>query len=274
MTSLLSQPGLTGEEISNLVVRVESDLNKLLVQTTDLETQHLFSTASLAAIQQLAAHDPKPGWQYLISFSLQNLGDLALARGNLSDAKRYHSEARDIQQRFLGAIPESAGAAAPAFQKTYAITLEKLGNVAMAEGDFSEAQQLFAESHRLTQGLVKSSPHNPEFLNGHAISLQKLGNAAMKVGDTSTAERYYLEMHEVARQLVEEFPATAMWKETQALASYKLGNVYLTTGELQHARKHYFDACQVFERLCQSAPANAKVQRDRGGHTGQSRSDR
>jgi tetratricopeptide (TPR) repeat protein len=263
VTSLLDQPGLTGEQISNLIVRIENDLGKLLVQTTDLKTRQLFSTASLAALRRLIARDPKPGWQYQISFSLQNLGDLAMARGDLPEAKRYHSEARDIQQRFLGAIPPSAGPAAQSFKKIYSVSLEKLGNVAMAEGNYSEAQQLFEEAHQLHLGLVKSNPSNPEILNGHVISLQKLGNVAMKVGDISKAERYYLEMHGVADQLVKAFPATAMWKETLALASHKLGNVYLTKGELQHARKHYSDAYQVYDRLCQSERANAQVQRDR-----------
>lgn len=63
------------------------------------------------------------------------------------------------------------------------MSLEKLGNLATAQGNLAEAQRLSGESLRIAQRLAESDPANAEWQRDLAVSHYKLAMFAQQSGD-------------------------------------------------------------------------------------------
>ena len=129
--TLLTQPGLTNQQVVNLVNRFIFDLHDALANTADLATRQSLLHATRIAQQRLAESDPtNVEWQPDLSESFIKLGELATAQGNLPEAQRLFGEAFRIAQRLAESDPANAG-----WQRDLSLSFNKLGDLARAQGN-------------------------------------------------------------------------------------------------------------------------------------------
>jgi len=106
-----------------------------------------------------------------LSISLERLGDVAVAAGDLPDAKARHEEGLAIRRKLAQANPTSAQA-----QRDLSISLEKLGDVAVAVGDLPGAKARYEEDLAITRKLAKGNPTSAETQRDLVVSLFNLGD--------------------------------------------------------------------------------------------------
>ncbi|MEN0078146.1 MAG: TIR domain-containing protein, partial [Pseudomonadota bacterium] len=98
-----------------------------------------------ALARQLSAACPsddptRTGWQRDLSVSLERVGDVLKAQGQLSDALERFEESRKIFARLAEADPGNAG-----WQRDLSVSLNKVGDVLKAQGQLSAALERFED---------------------------------------------------------------------------------------------------------------------------------
>ena len=258
VTTLLTQPGLTGQQVANLGNWFNFSLHDALANTADLATRQSLLQATRIAQQRLAESDPANAvWQRDLSVSFSKVGDLATAQGNLPEAQRLFGESLRIRQRLAESDPANAK-----WQRDLSVSFNKLGDLSMAQGNLPEAQRLCGESLHIAQRLADTDPANAEWQRDLSVSFNKLGDLAMAQGNLPEAQRFFGESLRIAQRLAESDPANAAWQRDLWMAFGKLGDFAATQGDLTESQKHWGDAHQITQQLTQSDSANAEWQRD------------
>ncbi|MBC8117908.1 MAG: ATP-binding protein, partial [Candidatus Saccharimonas sp.] len=135
VTTLLTQPGLTGQQVANVGNRFNFDLQDALANMTNMATRQSLLQATQAAQQRLAESDPANAeWQRDLVVSFGMLGVLAVSQGILPEAQRLFGESLRIAQRLAESDPTNA-----AWQRDLSLSFEKLGDLATAQGNLPEA---------------------------------------------------------------------------------------------------------------------------------------
>jgi tetratricopeptide (TPR) repeat protein len=106
---------------------------------------------------------------------------------------------RQLVER-LGGTPESL--------RDLSVSLDNVGGVAQAQGDWTEAESVYRESLALRRQLVERLGGTPESLRDLSVSLDNLGRVAQAQGDWTQAESVYRESLALRRQLVERLGGT------------------------------------------------------------------
>jgi tetratricopeptide (TPR) repeat protein len=106
--------------------------------------------------------------------------------------------ARQLVER-LGGTPESL--------RDLSVSLDNLGGVAQAQGDWTQAASVYGESLALRRQLVERLGGTPESLDDLAVSL--LNVARLPDGDPLARA----EAIELYRQLASRFPSTARYAQ-------------------------------------------------------------
>ena len=123
------------------------------------------------------------------------------------------ADARDVAtQALVEARRRSAAADQPASLpavREVSIALDRLGQVARSQGDWSQAEAAYRESLEIRRRLVERLGGTPEALRDVSISLTNVGQVARSQGNWSQAEAAYRESLEIGRQLVERLGGTS-----------------------------------------------------------------
>ncbi|WP_173804900.1 tetratricopeptide repeat protein, partial [Sphaerotilus uruguayifluvii] len=88
------------------------------------------------------------------------------------------------------------------------ISLDNVGQVAQAQGDWTGAESAYRESLGIRRELVKRLGGTPEALRDVSISLDNVGQVAQAQGDWTGAESAYRESLGIRRELVERLGGT------------------------------------------------------------------
>ena len=168
------------------------------------EAEEVAGQAVTVARRRLDRGDPE-GTKPMrdLSASLNLLGDVARARGDLDAAERTFAESLELHRRLVertGGTPEAL--------RDLSVSLEKIGDAARARGDLNAAERTFAESLELRRRLVERTGGTPETLRDLSVSLNRVGDTARARGDLDAAERAFAESLELARRLVERTGGT------------------------------------------------------------------
>ena len=231
--------------------------------------QRLESLGRLSRVK--AALDAVNGWQILAtnagsvdsandrerSVLLIKLGDLAVAQGDLENARQKYADALEVRQRLAESDTGNAG-----WQRDLSVSLEKLGNLAVAQGDLENARQKYAGALEVSQRLAESDTGNAGWQRDLSVSLGKLGDLAVAQGDLEDARQKYAGALEVRQRLSESDPGNAQWQRDLSVSLNKLGDLAVAQSDLEDARQKYADALEVRQRLAESDPGNAQWQRD------------
>jgi tetratricopeptide (TPR) repeat protein len=103
---------------------------------------------------------------------LADLGDLAVKRGDVQEAKKDYSDAQRILQELLTIYPDNN-----LVKSKYAQILERLANLSLDIGDFSESIRIYQQAVDLNQEVFSLYPEDPETKTNKAILYYKLARA-------------------------------------------------------------------------------------------------
>jgi len=112
-------------------------------------------------------------------------------------------------------------------------SLNNLGNVARARGEYEEAEEYLQESLEIKREIGDRQ--------GEATSLNNLGIVARVQGEYDEAREYYQESLEIAREIGD--------RRGEATSLNNLGWVARVRGEYDEAREYYESARDIFQRL-------------------------
>ena len=174
-------------------------------------------------LEQANQQAGEQGWLSWQARILNNLGQVAWTRGDLSLAQHYYERSLLIRERLA---PGSLDVAA---------SLNNLGNVACKRGDLSLAQRYYERSLQIIERLA------PESLNV-ATSLNNLGIVAYDRGDLSLEQHYHERSLLIRERLAPELLIVAT-------SLNNLGNVSFTRGDLSLAQHYCERSLQIIERL-------------------------
>jgi Flp pilus assembly protein TadD len=178
---------------------------------------------------------------------------------SLIAAKQLLNAARTVIQRLAESDPDNA-----AWQRDLSVLLEKLGKLAVAQGNLPEAQRLFADSLRIIQRLAESDPGNAAWQRDLSVSLNKLGELAVAQGNLPEAQRLFADSMRIAQRLAESDPGNAGWQRDLSVSLNKLGDLAVAQGNLPEAQRLFAEDLRIAQRLAESDPGNAAWQFDLG----------
>ena len=150
----------------------------------------------------------------------------------------------------------------PSWQREYSVSLNKLGSLAIAEGNLPEARRLFSDGLAVRERLAESDPGNATWQRDLSLSHERLGDLAIAEGNLPEARRLFSDGLAVRERLAESDPGNATWQRDLSLSHERLGDLAIAEGNLPEARRLFSDGLAVRERLAESDPGNATWQRD------------
>jgi|GEM_PF-3117158 len=235
-----------------------------------------------AICERLAVGDTyNQALQQSIYESLNNLGDLAMLRGDRVEALRFFSESKDIAERFkfadVGSLMShynmEMGMSIPPprppnawWERNIAVSLEKLGDLAVAHGDLTAAMRSFAESKAIRERHAASYPANARYQSYLSTSLNKLGDLAMAQGDTAGALRCFSESKVIRERLAASDPADAALQHDLSVSLTKLHELAVTQGDTRGSLTESEDrarglAAEAIEMISGKTPSSPEPPR-------------
>jgi tetratricopeptide (TPR) repeat protein len=153
--------------------------------------------------------------------------------------------------------------ATPAWQRELSVSLNKLGELATAQGNLPEAQRLFGEDLRIAQRLAESDPANAEWQRDLSVSLNKLGELAVAQGNLPEAQRLFGEALLIRQRLAESDPANAQWQRDLFYSYCVLAaKIFMPQERWSEALPLLEQSLAIAERLAASDPTNVMWQKD------------
>ncbi|MBL8392455.1 MAG: tetratricopeptide repeat protein [Candidatus Accumulibacter sp.] len=170
-----------------------------------------------------------------------------LAAGRPGDAEHVARSALSLARRRAQAKADRSS------DRDLSISLDNLGRVAQAQGDWTQAEAVYRESLALRRQLVERLGGTPESLRDLSISLDNLGRVAQAQGDWTQAEAVYRESLALSRQLVERLGGTPESLRDLSVSLNNLGRVAQAQGDWTQAEAVYRESLalrrQLVERL-------------------------
>jgi Tfp pilus assembly protein PilF len=158
--------------------------------------------------------------------SLNNLGALLRAQGDLAAARTYYERALAIRERTLGpAHPDTAS------------SLNNLGLLLRTQGDLAGARAYYERALAINEKAL--GPERP----GTATSLNNLGYLLAAQGDFAGAR------HSLERALAIREKALGPDHPDTAVSLNNLGGLLHDQGDLVEARRHYQRALAIYEKV-------------------------
>jgi hypothetical protein len=167
VTGLLEIESLETEVIRALGERYLFDLNAVFVRMYVIPPRAATARATERLFRRLLAANP--GNSRLlrdVSVSLNNVGGVEMARGNLDAASAAYAESLRICRGLSD--PQQ-----PQTLRDVSVSLDRVGGVEMARGNLDAASAAYGESLRICRGL--SDPQQPQTLRDVSISLNNFG---------------------------------------------------------------------------------------------------
>ena len=163
--------------------------------------------------------------------------------------------------KWLVAFPDQVSAAAD-WVRERSVSQDKLGDLAVAQGNLSDAQDYYSRSLAIAERLAESDLDNAEWQRDLSVSLEKLGDLAVAQGNLSDAQDYYSRSLAIFERLAESDSDNAAWQRDLSVSLNKLGDLAATLGNLNEAQEYYSKSIAIAERLAESDSGNAAWQRD------------
>ncbi len=192
-----------------------------------LQSASRLDEAAAAYAQALAS---RPEGSLVAAASLNDLGSLALYRGDLEAADGYLHRALEIRERLA---PESLGVA---------MSLNNLGLLAWYKGDLEAAEGAFRRAHEVYDD--RAARCLPA-----AMNLNNLGVLAARRGDLESAQAFYGR----ALEIREELAPTSL---DMAMSLTNLGILAWNRGDFEGSEAYHRRALDIQEHL---APGSLTV---------------
>ena len=189
--------------------------------------------------------------------ALNNIGDVFLAKGDLSKALAAYQAGLVIAERLAQQDPADAG-----WQRDLSVSHEKIGEARQAQGDLAGALAAYQAGQAIAERLAQQDPANAGWQRDLAVSHNKIGEARQAQDDLAGALAAYQAGLAIAERLAQQDPANAGWQRDLSVSHEKIGTVRQAQGDLAGALAAYQAGQAIHQRLAQQDPANAGWQRD------------
>ena len=138
----------------------------------------------------------------------------------------FHTKRKEIISALAAADPANA-----VWQRDLSVALDKLGDLAIAQGDLLAAARYFTEYNTIAACLAAADPANAAWQRDLSVALNKLGDLAAAQGDIPAAARHFTESNAVLARLASADPTNAAWQRDLSVSHYKLYEFAQATGD-------------------------------------------
>jgi tetratricopeptide (TPR) repeat protein len=222
----------------------------------DTGRQHTRAIEAHRLLVGLAAEKPNDiAYQRDLSVAYNEIGDVLLAQGNLTDALKSYRDDLAIRERLAKADPTNAG-----WQRDLSISYNKVGDVLLAQGNLTDALKSYRDDLAVREQLAKADPTNAGWQRDLSMSYNKVGDVLAAQGNLADALKSYRGDLAVRKQLAKADPTSAGWQRDLSVSYDKIGDLLMAQGNLPDALKSFRDGLAVRERLTKVEPTKASWQ--------------
>ena len=232
-----------GENIAGYIYR-----NQAKLDDAGAAFQRERTTLSLALDRGLS--DPRLR-QLLINL-LEDLGGLAVDRGDLSQALQYYHEGLTAAQALATSHPDDDGDA----QHRLAIAYRTLGDVEFWSDALDAADANFKAASEVALKLTQEHPLNSILKRDYSLSQERLGDALTKKGDFAGALTAYRDGEANAIEMARFDPANLEWQYDIAIGHCEVGHAEFAIGDLKSSETSFSEAVAIDETLVRKDPNN------------------
>ncbi|MEY4753760.1 MAG: hypothetical protein RJA44_1435, partial [Pseudomonadota bacterium] len=215
-----------------------------------------------ANFDDLNAADIRPDHPNLEAISLWDGAralDACLSYGRLDQAALVANELLAVSRaRVDAALPEHRDVRL----RDVAVSLNNVGQVARAQGDWAGAEKVYRESLAIRRELVERLGGTPEALRDVSVSLDNVGRAAWAQGDWAGAEQVYRESLAISRELVERLGGTPEALRDVSIVLDNVGRVARAQGDWAGAEQVYRESLAISRDLVERLGGTPEALRD------------
>ena len=121
------------------------------------------------------------------------------------------------------------------WQRDLAVSYNKLGDVAAAQGKLEEAARAYGDGLGIVKKLAAVDPSNTKWQRDLAISCNRLGDVAVAQGKLEEAARAYGDGLGIVKKLAAVDPSNTLWQRDLSI-SYKIGDVAVARASWRRPR--------------------------------------
>ena len=144
-------------------------------------------------------------------------------------------------------------------QRDVSASLDRLGNVLVAQGDLAGAKQQYQESFAIAKRLSAATPSSGLLQHGVSSSLNNLGDVLVAQGNLTDAKQRYQESSDIITRLAAADPSSASLQRDVTQSLNNLGDVLKAQGDLAGAKRRCQEsrrsACACRRRIPVGGPA-------------------
>jgi tetratricopeptide (TPR) repeat protein len=224
----------------------------------DTDKQSARANEAHRLLAGLAAEKPDNiTYQRDVSVAFNEVGDVLVAQGNLTEALKSYRDTLTIMERLAKADANNAG-----WQRDLAVSYNKVGDVLVDQGNLTEALKSYRDSLTIMERLAKADANNAGWQRDLAVSYEKVGDVLVAQGNLTEALKSYRDSLTIRERLAKADANNAGWQRDLAVSYGKVGDVLVAQGNLTEALKSYRDSLTIMERLAKADANNAGWQRD------------
>jgi tetratricopeptide (TPR) repeat protein len=179
-----------------------------------------------------------------------------LAAGRPADAMAVARNACDIaQSRVVDHGPPEA-------LRDLSVSLDNVGKVAHAQGDWALAERVYRDSLEISRQLIDRLGGTPDALRDLSVSLDNVGEVASAQGDWAQAERVYRESQEISRELIDRLGGTPEALRDLSISLNNVGRVARAQGDWAQAERVYRESLEIRRQLIDLIGGTPEARRD------------
>jgi tetratricopeptide (TPR) repeat protein len=148
------------EAVAQRAILIQTEEEAITQKATADRARNAYQDV-LAVINDLAKSEPgNAQWQRDLSVSLNRLGDVQAAQGDLAGALKSYQQSLAIAERLAKSDPGNAG-----WQRDLAVSFGGIGGVYAAQKDTAKAREALESGRAIMAKLVSLSPENVKWKN-------------------------------------------------------------------------------------------------------------
>ncbi|KMW60723.1 TPR repeat protein [Candidatus Rhodobacter oscarellae] len=191
------------------------------------------------------------------SVSLNEIGDVRLAQGDLPGALEAYTRGLEIAEALAGQDKGNAG-----WQRDVWVSLNKVGDVRLAQGDLPGALEAYTRGLEIAEALAGQDKGNAGWQRDVSVSLDRIGDVRRAQGDLPGALEAYTRGLEIREALAGQDKGNAGWQRDVSVSLNRIGDVRRAQGDLPGALEAYTRGLEIAEALAGQDKGNAGWQRD------------
>ncbi len=193
----------------------------------------------------------------LIVASKNQMGDVSLKLGNVTDAETFYKEAFNMVIKQLAAHPNNSD-----WQRHLFNCYAKLGNVYREQGNRSKSQEMFQKGFNLIHSPAVANRDNTDLQRDLSMAYNNLGDIYLDSRNLNKALYMYDEGLAIITGLSRMDPYSTLLQRDRALIFKKIGDVYRAQNDLKQAERMYVNAYEIAGKLSKADPDNTEWKRD------------